>query len=195
MYTITQINPPYLLVLYCPDPVLFSSSQCSTLYYLHTQMQCFHMFHSQTFSFPLCSPLRSANAIMFSLPPSKYIYTHMYIISYMYLCVNLSSMSSFCIWGKTCGLWPLFFPEQKDDFIDYFYIYLKYDESLYLFKTYFSLFFLITMVFFNSFSHKCIHCLGHFSPYPLPPPSPPHPPLLPGRTCSALISNLVEEKT
>jgi hypothetical protein len=26
-----------------------------------------------------------------------------------------------------------------------------------------------------SFIHMCIHCLGHFSPLPLPPPSPPHP--------------------
>jgi hypothetical protein len=33
------------------------------------------------------------------------------------------------------------------------------------------------------------------SPCPLPSPYPPHPPLLPGRTCSALISNFVEEKT
>jgi hypothetical protein len=30
---------------------------------------------------------------------------------------------------------------------------------------------------------------------PLPPPSPLHPSLLPGRACSALISNFFEEKT
>jgi hypothetical protein len=48
--------------------------------------------------------------------------------------------------------------------------------------------------FYYSFIHMCIHCLGHFSPLPPPPLSPPHPPSLPGRTCSALISNFVEEK-
>jgi hypothetical protein len=48
--------------------------------------------------------------------------------------------------------------------------------------------------FFYSFIHMCIHCLGHFSP--LPPTSlSPSLPLLPGKTCSALISNFVEEKT
>jgi hypothetical protein len=46
--------------------------------------------------------------------------------------------------------------------------------------------------FKNSFIHMCIHCLSHFSP---PAPLPPHPPSLLGRTCSALISNFVEEKT
>jgi hypothetical protein len=58
-----------------------------------------------------------------------------------------------------------------------------------------------TEMFFNySFILMCI-CLGHLSP--LPPSSTlsplPHllspPPSLPGRTCSALISNFVEEKT
>jgi hypothetical protein len=36
--------------------------------------------------------------------------------------------------------------------------------------------------------------LGHFSLLPLPSPCPPTP-SLPGRTCFALFSNFVEEKT
>jgi hypothetical protein len=47
--------------------------------------------------------------------------------------------------------------------------------------------------FCYSFIHMCIHCLGHSSP--CPHPLSPHPSLLPDRTCSALISNFVEEKT
>jgi hypothetical protein len=43
-----------------------------------------------------------------------------------------------------------------------------------------------------SFIHTCIHCLGHFSS--LPPLPPLLPASLPGRTCSALITNFVEEK-
>jgi hypothetical protein len=48
--------------------------------------------------------------------------------------------------------------------------------------------------FFYSFTHTCIHCLGHF--YPLLADSSLFPllHLLPGRICSALISNFVEEK-
>jgi hypothetical protein len=49
--------------------------------------------------------------------------------------------------------------------------------------------------FFYLFIHICIHCLGHFSLL-LPAPSlSPHAISLPGRICSALISNFVEEKT
>jgi hypothetical protein len=50
--------------------------------------------------------------------------------------------------------------------------------------------------FSYSFIHMCIHCMGHVSPPPGPSllPSPPLP-SLPGRTCSALFSNFVEEKT
>jgi hypothetical protein len=50
-------------------------------------------------------------------------------------------------------------------------------------------------IFYYSFIHMCVHCLGHFSS--LPPSPTLSLPLasLPGRTCSALISNFVEEKT
>jgi hypothetical protein len=47
----------------------------------------------------------------------------------------------------------------------------------------------LLLFYYYSFIHMCIHCLGHFSPLPsstLP---------LSGRTCSALLSNFVEEKT
>jgi hypothetical protein len=53
-------------------------------------------------------------------------------------------------------------------------------------------FFVILFFIVYSFIHMCIHYLGHLSP--LPPLSPPTP-SLPGRTCSALFSNFVEEKT
>jgi hypothetical protein len=46
-----------------------------------------------------------------------------------------------------------------------------------------------------SFIHMCIHCLGHFSPLPPPLPFLPLPPSVPGRSCSALITNFVVEKT
>jgi hypothetical protein len=49
--------------------------------------------------------------------------------------------------------------------------------------------------FFYSFIHMFINCLGHSSPLPLALSLSPHPSLLPGRTCSALIFNFVEEKT
>jgi hypothetical protein len=49
--------------------------------------------------------------------------------------------------------------------------------------------------FLNSFIHMCIHCLGHFSPLPPPPSSSPHHLSLPGRICSALISNYVEKES
>jgi hypothetical protein len=39
-----------------------------------------------------------------------------------------------------------------------------------------------------------MHCLGPFSPLPPVPSLFPHPPSLPGRACSALFSNFVEEK-
>jgi hypothetical protein len=44
------------------------------------------------------------------------------------------------------------------------------------------------LLIFYSFIHICIHCLGHFSPIPPPSSSPLLSPLLPVRTCSALIS-------
>jgi hypothetical protein len=43
-----------------------------------------------------------------------------------------------------------------------------------------------------SFIYMCIHCLGPLSPLPSPP-SPPS--SLPGKTCSALFSNFIEDKT
>jgi hypothetical protein len=48
---------------------------------------------------------------------------------------------------------------------------------------------------FYSFTHMCIHCLGHFSPLSTTPFLAPPTPLFTGRTCSALISNFVEKKT
>jgi hypothetical protein len=45
-----------------------------------------------------------------------------------------------------------------------------------------------------SFIHMCIHCLGYHSPLPLAPSFSLPPPSLPGRTCSALFSNFIEEK-
>jgi hypothetical protein len=51
---------------------------------------------------------------------------------------------------------------------------------------------IILPLLFYSFIHMCIHCLGHSSPCPPPTPFPPTP-SLPGRTCSALFSNFVEE--
>jgi hypothetical protein len=49
--------------------------------------------------------------------------------------------------------------------------------------------------FYYTFIHMCIHCLGHFSPLSPSLTLSPLPPSLPGRTCSAFITNFVEEKT
>jgi hypothetical protein len=54
----------------------------------------------------------------------------------------------------------------------------------------------IYCIMVNFFIHlfTCAYIVWVISlPWPLPPPSPPHTPSLPGRTCSALISNFVEE--
>jgi hypothetical protein len=52
-----------------------------------------------------------------------------------------------------------------------------------------------SLLFFYSLIHMSIHCLGQFFPL-LPNPSlSPNPLLLPGRTCSALVSNFVEDRT
>jgi hypothetical protein len=52
-------------------------------------------------------------------------------------------------------------------------------------------------LFFSLYSHihLCIHCLGHFSILPHTPLFSPSPSSLPGRTCFALFSNFIEEKT
>jgi hypothetical protein len=59
---------------------------------------------------------------------------------------------------------------------------------------------LINMFYlFFLFIHMCIHCLGHFFPLPSTPSLSPHllplstMPSLPGKNCSALISNFVEK--
>jgi hypothetical protein len=49
--------------------------------------------------------------------------------------------------------------------------------------------------FFYSFIHMCIHCLGHFSTLLPSPTLSPLLPSVPGRSCSALITNFVVEKT
>jgi hypothetical protein len=59
-------------------------------------------------------------------------------------------------------------------------------------KEYFSFF---SKNFFKLFIYSHVHTLGHFSPLMPLLPSPPFPPSVPGSTCSALISNFVEEKT
>jgi hypothetical protein len=50
--------------------------------------------------------------------------------------------------------------------------------------------------FFIIHLFTCVYIVWVISPTcPSPPPSPPLLPSLPGRTCSALVSNFVEEKT
>jgi hypothetical protein len=89
--------PHYLLFLYHPAPLLFSSIQCVVLYYRHTQMQCFNIFHSLTFSFtwppivPQTDPLIQSCSLSLSLYVYMdiHIYRNMYIRLYIYLCVHL----------------------------------------------------------------------------------------------------------
>jgi hypothetical protein len=58
----------------------------------------------------------------------------------------------------------------------------------------YSIWYLDSIFFFHLFT--CAYIVWVISsPCSLPPPSSPDFPLLPGRTCSALISNFVEEKT
>jgi hypothetical protein len=40
-----RLPPHYLLFLYHPAPLLFSSLQCIVFYYLHAQTQCLNIFH------------------------------------------------------------------------------------------------------------------------------------------------------
>jgi hypothetical protein len=49
--------------------------------------------------------------------------------------------------------------------------------------------------FFLLFIYSYVHTLGHFSPLPPIPSLSLPPPSIPGRTCSALFSNFVDEKT
>jgi hypothetical protein len=76
---------PSLLTLYHPAPLLFTSLQCISLYSNQIQMECFCIFHSLTFSFPLLPyvvpPDRPTNTTLFSL--FLYIYIHIYI----YVCI------------------------------------------------------------------------------------------------------------
>jgi hypothetical protein len=53
---------------------------------------------------------------------------------------------------------------------------------------------LLFFLFIYSFIHMCIHCLGHFSPLPPSPVLCPLSPSVPGRNCSAFITNFVEKK-
>jgi hypothetical protein len=49
--------------------------------------------------------------------------------------------------------------------------------------------------YYYSFTHMCIHCcLGYFSPLLPSPTLCPLSPSVPGRSCSAFITNFVEEK-
>jgi hypothetical protein len=50
-------------------------------------------------------------------------------------------------------------------------------------------------IFIYSFIHICIYCLGHFFPLFASPYPSTTLPSLPGRTCSAIFCNYVEEKT
>jgi hypothetical protein len=78
--------------------------------------------------------------------------------------------------------------------IVYFIIVFYYIKFSYTFKELlYVLKYVLLYFFLYSFIHMCIHCLSHFSPLPPAPLSPPPPPSLPGRICSALFSNFVED--
>jgi hypothetical protein len=61
----------------------------------------------------------------------------------------------------------------------------KYFLNIYFFKK----------LFYYSFIHMCIHFFGSFIPSAPLPHLLPASPLVPGRSCSAFITNFVEEKT
>jgi hypothetical protein len=73
-----HINPTLLLIPYPHGPLIFSSLQYCTLYYIHTEMVCSNIFHSLIFSFrppPLMVPLvRLTIVILFSMSLYMYIY-------------------------------------------------------------------------------------------------------------------------
>jgi hypothetical protein len=78
-------------------------------------------------------------------------------------------------------------------FVSLFYWHFKFYYYYFLIFILLSLSFFKFFYFFFIYSH--VHTLGHFSPLMPLLPSPPFPPSVPGSTCSALISNFVEEKT
>jgi hypothetical protein len=66
-------------------------------------------------------------------------------------------------------------------------MYISKEDKIFIFLTFLKTFF--------SHIFTCAYTVWAISPTcPSPPPSQPNPPLFPGRNCSALFSNFVEEK-
>jgi hypothetical protein len=105
----------------------------------------------------------------------------------------VASTCNLSTWEVDIGGWECYKPAWSTRVFE---ASLGYIARLYLKKKVFSKVKRLYLFIFYSFIHMCIHCLGHFSPLPPapPPPSPSHLPLMPGRICSPLISNFVEEK-
>jgi hypothetical protein len=128
-----QIFPAcyYSLLLWS---LFFNDMQCITLYYLHTQMQFFSIFHSLAFpslvSWYFCHTDQLIISCSFSLlislslsrsySPSSWLpaciqththtHTHTYTCDHACVICTLIYRSNFRIWGKTCPLtfcaWP-----------------------------------------------------------------------------------------
>jgi hypothetical protein len=107
-HSLIKLTPP-LLFLYHHAFLLFNSLQCSTLYYIHIQMSCFHVFHSlKFFPSPASHSPFTADPLMQFHDLSHYVCVYVCMIRYEF-CVYLTCRSSFHIYGKTCNIWHLRF--------------------------------------------------------------------------------------
>jgi hypothetical protein len=83
-----QITPHYLFILYHHDSLIINL-QYSALYYIHTEMGYFNIFHSLTFSLSLPLPIIPSNRLTNTISFSLSLYICVFIYIYDYICISV----------------------------------------------------------------------------------------------------------